>query len=340
MRALKNFPLCIVFILFFFFSLSIVQAEKFDIRGKIQNGTTGQAGSAENIKLILLDNGMENIAELQNVQSNFIFQGIDIPKNSPILLQAIYSGVKYNKLIPPTPQFRNQEVEVIVYDISNDPGILQFKSILHIVRDSNFLIINKFYLIENTAKPLRSFVKKNYIEVYVPQNAKDLYAKLTPSGSKMGIPLNLQESQEGKLITRPILPGLSELQISYTIQAENLSDVEFEDKLLLRKKDDYRVVFYKPQKMKVEISNFKELFELQEDLPENTGAYKVYYPEGKTIKIRVSGGSPVKNTMTNQKQVQRKIINGTWFYNWDRSLLGVVVVVCILFLLSFIFVFR
>ncbi|MCP5493241.1 MAG: hypothetical protein H7A23_01670 [Leptospiraceae bacterium] len=338
---IRNYFIFIVFFSVHLAGSSSLNAEKISLQGIIQNGTTGNLGTAESAKLIILQDGMREVANLQSLQGKFSFQGVDVPNQAPLLVQLTYSGVNYNKLIPPTPEFRQKESEITVYDVSDDPDILDTKSILHIVRDRDFLIINKYFLINNVSKPPKSFVKQDFLEIYIPKNAEDLYAQLVQSDSKMGIPLKLKNGKLGKLIERPILPGLSEIQVSYTIKAQNSSDADFEDMMIVMKKDDYRVIFYKPKDMKVQITNSIQLLELKEDLPVETGAFKVIYPEKNTIKIHVSGGSPIKReSENNSNPVERKIINGDWFYTWDRTLLGVIGVICLFFIFSFIFVYR
>ncbi len=115
---IRSFLLFFTFFSFSWIGLSSLKAEKISLQGIIQNGTTGTPGFAESAKLIILQNGMQEVASLNNLQGKFSFQDVDVPKQAPLLIQLSYSGVNYNKLIPPTPEFRQKKSEITVEEES------------------------------------------------------------------------------------------------------------------------------------------------------------------------------------------------------------------------------
>ncbi|MCB1177413.1 MAG: hypothetical protein KDK36_07535, partial [Leptospiraceae bacterium] len=115
----------------------------------IKNGSTGTVGKADTIKLIALDSGMKPVGEYKEKVGEFTLPKINIPDGAPILIQAIYKGVNYNKMVPPAPQFRSKVQEVIVYEKTNSTKDLEVQSLIQIIRLKNFLNIHKVFLLNN-----------------------------------------------------------------------------------------------------------------------------------------------------------------------------------------------
>ena len=298
-----------------------------NIKGSLVNGTTEAPGRAEIIKLLQVGQQMSVLQEKKNISGNFQFTGIS--GQGPFLLQVTYQGVNYNQIVPPGQENKNHVVNV--FEKSSDRKLLSVRSLIQIVREKSGFRIYKMFIINNTGLPPRSYDNpSDPIEIFVPENAEEVFGQLT-QGSGMGIPLDLKKGREGRLLGRAILPGSSELQISFFIPGDD--DATISDKTLFND-GATRYVFLKPRDMKVSFSGQKSVKDLDKNAPEGLNAYEVEYSSS-ALEISLSGGTPVVNPAA-----KRVIVNGTFFNTWDRSALGILAFLGLLFTLSFIFIYK
>ena len=327
--------LLFVFFLPFLFYTSLFSDT---IKVKLINGTLSSVGKAESVKLLSLSGGMETIASKENVSGELEFTGVSLPASAPVLVQATYNKVNYNKIIPPVAEMRNAVQELVVYDAIDDKGILEINSLLQIVREPNVYRVYKVFLIHNTSKPPRTFYSETKpLEVFIQPVHSELYGQLRQETSSMGIPLDLQNGVKGRKISRGIMPGRSEIQISYTIPIENNSSM-LEDRQVLDEGGNFRAVFVKPKDIRVKIENAESSSQLEKEIPEGLTAYKVNYPLSKPIQIFLSGGTPV--SVQKPQPTNREITNGKIFTDVWKNLIGIVTILAFLVSLSFIFVYR
>lgn len=330
----------IFFKLILFFFLIQLNSEEISLDISIKNGTTKTLGKAEKLKVIALQGGMIPIKEVENVEGNFRLDKIQVEVNSPILLQAIYKNNSYNKMIPPVPEFRKKTQEINVYENTNSLKDFDIRSLIQLIREQDEILVYKIYLIENKTSPEKSFYSENNpLKFYIPENAEKISAQLVQGNSKMPIPIQLVqlENKAERIMQRGILPGISELQISYSLEAKNLSDISFFDKQFFETEISPKIIFHKPKKMNVEILNAKQSIPIEKEIPDAMGAFRVNYSE-KGIQINISGGKP--DIKISDEPNQRKLVNGKYFTTWDKSLIGVIGILGILFSLSFAFIFK
>lgn len=330
------------FLTFFLLALALspVLGEELELQVILKNGTTGQVGTAEEIKLFALERQMIplSIGSIGPVQGSFRLPKVSAPDGLPVLLQVTYKGVNYNKIIPPAPMFRTKPQEVIVYDKTTDRSLIKTKSLLQVVRTQDALVVYKVYILSNNIIPPKSFQNDtDPIEIYVPEEATGVSAQLT-QGAGMGIPLPLRKGKNGWVIDRAILPGSSQLFLSYSIPAPDLASVNFKDRLLFENAEEERVVFFKPKDMKVSFLGARSTRPVAEEAPEDVVANIVAYPRPQyEITLSVNGGEPVLEQPADQ---EREIVNGKIFASADKTIYGVVGVVSLLFFLSFLINYK
>ncbi len=324
------------FSLVFFIFVSVSYAEKVSIFGSLKNGTSGGVGKADSIKLIALQGAMLPLAEIGPQSGNFQFPALDAPDGAPILVQVTYLGVNYNKMIPPVAKFRNSPQEITVFEMTESRANIGIKSLMQVIREKNGLRVFKLFLIENTSNPPRSyFSSEKPIEYFIPAEAKDIYAQIQQPGSKMAIPLSTPNGKNlGKILDRAVLPGISELQVSYLISNE--SDV-IEERLLTEGESGSYPVFVKPSDMSLEIESGGTLARLEKDIPQGLSAYAIAATSNpKVVKLKFSGGKPIPAALKGNPE----IVNGTILTTWDTSIFAVVGFLALLFSLSFLFVYK
>ncbi|MCC6275513.1 MAG: hypothetical protein IT569_06630 [Leptospiraceae bacterium] len=328
---MKNFIFKLFFLSIIFVSFRIFGIEK-DITVTIKNGTTGKPGIAETLKIIELDGGMKVLAESKNIQGKFTFPKIAVSGQTPLMIQAKFMGVNYNKMVPPSVEFQDKVHEVTVFNSTKDMSSTDIRSLIQIVRTKDEVIVNKVYLFTNTSNPPLSFFNPdNYLEIYVPKSANEIFGQLNQNDSKMGIPLSLNQGKNGRILDRAILPGASELQITYSIPAKNLADIEFDDKMLFEQSKKGLVVFLKPQDIQLKIQGSAELVSIDNGIPKGMKAFKVTYPKiNGEVKFQVSGGTPF---VPEETKSERVVTNGKIFITWQKSVLGIALISAILILL-------
>lgn len=327
-----------VWIVILFFIVSSIQSEEINLKISLKNGTTGGVGQADSIKLIALQGGMVPVGEFTNKSGDFKLEKLNIPDGAPVLIQVNYKGANYNKMVPPAPNFRNKIQEIAVYETTSDLKNIEVKSLLQIVREENLVRIYKIFLIENKSNPPRSYQnKENPLEIFVPKEATEVFGQLTQGDSKMGIPLSLVDGKKGKVLERPILPGASELQITFVIEAKSLASISFSDELNFEDPKSPRIIFFKPKDMNVDLKNAVSKEELKENIPEGLGAIRAIYSPTSPVQISVAGGSAEQEET---QTTSRKVRNGSIFTTWDKSLLAVVGFLGLFFTFSFLFVYK
>ncbi len=300
----------------------------------IKNGTFNQSGRVDSLKLIAITSGMQPIGELNGFETKIIIDKIDIPDESPILFQAKYKGATYNKMVPPAPNFRNKPIEIIVYETTSNINDIDIRSVVQVNREDDSLRFIKVYIFENSTNPPKSFLPLSPIEVFVPDSALNTRGQYTQSDSKMGIPLSLEKGNIGRKFDRAILPGQSDLVISYNIQSNPNEITKFEDKILFEKENG-KVFLLNPPDMKIKAIDLPPPEKITDSGPDGMAGLKLAYNNG-SANIEISGGKP----LVRETPSERRVINGTIFINWINSTYGVLAIIGLLFSLSFLFVYN
>jgi hypothetical protein len=301
---------------------------------QITNGTTGRPGSVDSLKLIAITTGMQPLGEVNGFSYSTKISNMNLPDESPILFQARYRGATYNKMVPPAPIFRSKPIEIIVYETTQDLSSLDVKSVIQITREENVLRFLKVYIFSNTLNPPKSYVPLNSMEIYLPEKAQNIRGQYTQSDSKMGIPLALEKGEFGRKFDRAVLPGQSDLMISFDILANPEDVTSFDDKILFEKESS-RIFLLNPPEMKLSMEGSTQADQMIEKGPEGMLGVKFNY-KNKEANISIQGGKPIVREVAQE----RRVINGSLFTNWVNSTYGVFAIVGILFSLSFLFVFN
>ncbi len=318
-------------------SFNGIYAENLSIFGTIQNGTTGGKGKADSIRMLALQGAMLPLAEIGPQEGQFRFPKMELPDGAPILLQIQYQGVNYNKMIPPTTQFRTSPQEVVVYESGGKRNQISIKSLMQVMREKKGLRVFKLFLLDNSSKPPRSFFEKgNEIEYYVPENAIEVFSQIQQPGSKMAIPLSaVPGNSGGKILDRALLPGVSELQVSYLVPG---NESIIEERLLVESESGKFPVFVKPKEMELKTKSKVGIQKLTNDVPQGLSAYVLDpVPFGTQVSLSFEGGKPLPS-IANSKNPE--ILNGSILTTWDLSLFGVIGFLGLLFTLSFLFVYK
>jgi hypothetical protein len=249
----------------------------------------------------------------------------------PVLVQVKYRNNNYNKIIPPVPEMRVRPQEITVYETTEDSSVLKIKNLIQVTRHKDSLSVLKLYLIENTSRPPRAYQNsKDPVEIYIPDASQEVFGQLSQGDSRMAIPLTLEKGKTGRLLGRAILPGPSELNISFKIPAESGKDVIIDDIITFEKSRE-GILFVKPSNMQVKSKWNVNIKELQDKgIPEGFKAFQYNYENNKS-ELEFIGGTPEPENLA---PAERKIVNGDIFTTPEKSILGIIGVLAILFTFS------
>jgi hypothetical protein len=325
----------LIFLTFFSLILSNSLFAQSTLKVRLVNGTNQGIGKVDTLRVILLKEAMLPIRELKNLQGSFSIEKLDLPDGIPVLLQATYKGANYNKMIPPVPEMRKQEIVIEIFDSGNDPKIIQTRSLLQLVKAPDHLQVFKIYIIQNKSNPPISYSSPKGLDFFIPAEANELRGTWTQGTSKMGIPMEFKDKSDNlKQVERSILPGNTEVQISYTIPWKGDS-ISFSDALLFEDSDNslQRPIFLKPMDMKMTVSSDPSPTELTDEIPEGLKAFMVRYDKtSKQAIIQLEGGKPVVSRFAQQS---REIVNGDLIPEWDTALVAVIGILALLFSIQY-----
>lgn len=160
----------------------------------------------------------------------------------PMLLQAVYAGVQYNKMIPPgTP---GTGVEVPVFESSKKPaGVDITQHIMLLQPDSSGILnVNEIYIFQNSGKLTWNDPDRGELQFALPEPAQGkVQIDATAPG---GMPIRRAPDPAGKPNTFkldfPIKPGETRVELSWTMPF-NTPGV-FDEKVLMKMTAPTRVL--------------------------------------------------------------------------------------------------
>jgi len=182
------------------------------LSGKVTNGTTGKPSSGDQVILIRLSAGMEEVAHGKtDSQGKFTFS-IENGK-SPYLVRAIHQGVTYHAAAPPG----TDTVELKVYDAETKlDGISVVADLMYVQAGQGKLEITRVFAVDNSSQPPRTQMNDAPFEFYAPEGAEIDEAQAQTSG---GQPVNVAptpQADRGRYAFGfPLRPGRTQFQVIY-----------------------------------------------------------------------------------------------------------------------------
>lgn len=192
------------------------------VDGVIVNGSTGKP--EPNITVLLIQPtqaGMKNLgAAKSDAEGKFSFDNNDA--SGPRLIQAIYQGVQYNKMVP--PGMPSTGVQVPVYPSTNKAGTAKVTQHFIVLQpgDKN-MTVSEGLLYEGPPDATYNDPVNGSVRFYVPPEAQGLGSvTVNPAG---GMPIQrpaLKTKEPGIYkVDYPIHPGETRFDINYTVPTAN-----------------------------------------------------------------------------------------------------------------------
>ncbi len=190
------------------------------VDGIVVNQTSGQPQA--NVIVTLVQPGQGGMQTLGSVKSDT--QGkfkIDKPTGEgPALLQALYGGVTYTKMISPgTP---SNGIEVVVFDSSNKPGTALLNQHVIILQPAaSGVQVSEMYLLRNTGKTSFNDPAKGTLQFFAAAGHGPISVSVSAPG---GLPVQRPAEAAGPAntfkVNYPVRPGETRFDVNYTLESK------------------------------------------------------------------------------------------------------------------------
>ena len=193
------------------------------LTGTATNGTTGRPAAGDQIILIKLSSGMEEVGHAKtDAQGKFSFH-LDDP-NSPYLIRAIHQEVTYHRMAPPG----TTSVDLQVFDVAKKvEGVTVTADVMRIQTEDNQLQTIRLFAVNNTSSPPRTQMNDHNFEFYLPEGAKIVQSMARTAN---GQPINSEPIPQGErnryAFSFPLRPGETQFQIAYQMPYSGSAQVD------------------------------------------------------------------------------------------------------------------
>ncbi len=255
-----------------------------NITGTITNGTTGKPAAGEEVTLLALSQGMQELATVKtDAQGHFSFPA---PKDQgPHMVRATHQGVNYfpqgGPLMP-----GNTSAQLTVYDAAKKvEGVSQTVEVDRLQSDGKQLQGIALYALTNQSQPPRTVADdKGTFEIVLPDGAtlESVQAK-GPGGQPIAVEAPATSQKNHYAIGYPLRPGETEFQVGYHMPYSG--EASFSPKPLA---DIQHFVVMTPKGMSFAAKNPQQF----QTMPDQTGATVMVATNvkpGQDLSFRVAG---------------------------------------------------
>jgi hypothetical protein len=182
------------------------------LSGTVTNGTTGKPSAGDQVVLIKLSAGMDEVGHTKtDSQGRFSFNVEN--GNSPYLVRAVHQEVTYHT---PAPQ-GTVTVDLKVYDVAPKlDGVNVVADIMYVQAGQGRLGITRVFAVDNTSQPPRTEMNDAPFEFYLPDGAEIDEAQAQTSGGQPLVTSPTPQAQKGRYgFDFPLRPGQTQFQVTY-----------------------------------------------------------------------------------------------------------------------------
>ncbi len=182
------------------------------LTGTVTNGTTGKPSAGDEVILIKLASGMDEVGHGRtNAQGRF---NVKLDEDTaPHLVRVIHQGVTYHKSAPPG----TKSVDLQVYDASTKvEGVNAIADLMYLQATKGQLGITRIFAVSNTSKPPRTQMNDANFEFYIPAGGEiDGASAQTAGGQSVNVTPAPQSERGRYAFVFPLRPGQTEFQVSF-----------------------------------------------------------------------------------------------------------------------------
>lgn len=206
-----------------------------DIHGTVTNKTTNKPSAGDDVILLELKQGMQEIARAKtDSQGKYRLHFNDSP--DPHLVRVVHQNATYHKPAPPG----TTQVDVDVYDAAETlPNVSQSIDVMRVEADSGTMRVVEMFSMNNASQPPRTLMGAKSFEIALPDGAKVTQSLAAGPG---GMPVNSPPVPTGEknhyTFLFPIRPGETRFQVAYTMPYGGQAKVS---PVILRATDNFAV---------------------------------------------------------------------------------------------------
>ena len=188
-----------------------------NITGKVTNATTGKPSVGDEVTLLSLSQGMQEIASTKSDAGGHFSFAAPADANAPHMVRATHEGVNYfpqgGPLMP-----GSTTAELTVYDSAKKlEGLSQTVEVDRYQTDGKQLQGITLYAIRNQSQPPRTLADdKRTFEIVLPDGAEVESAQAKgPGGQPIAVELSPAPQKNHYAFNYPLRPGETQFQVSY-----------------------------------------------------------------------------------------------------------------------------
>lgn len=199
------------------------------VDGTVVNGTTGQPQANAVVLLIQpTQAGMKNLGSTKtDAQGHFSFDNNDA--QGPRLVQAVFEGVQYNRMVP--PGMPSSGIQIPVFASTNKAGTAKVTQHFIVLQPGDKeMTVSEGLLYVGDPKVTYNDPVNGSVHFYIPPEAQGLGSVTVNMAGGMPIQRPAIKTKEPNIykVDYPVRPGETRFDINYTIP--NASPMVFADK--------------------------------------------------------------------------------------------------------------
>ena len=184
------------------------------ITGTVTNGTTNKPSSGDEVVLLSLASGMNEVARTKtDSQGRYTLNVPD--EGAPHLVRVARQSVHYFHSAPPG----TATADVTVYDAATQlNGVVSDARVFHLQASAGSLEVNDMYMLDNQSQPPRSRIGNQTFAVTLPEGAEIGEASVTgPSGMPLTVTPVPSGVKDRYAFDFPIRPGKTRFDVFYKL---------------------------------------------------------------------------------------------------------------------------
>ena len=214
-----------------------------DIHGTVTNKTTNKPSAGDDVILLELKQGMQEIARAKtDAEGKYTLHFNDSP--DPHLVRVNHRNVNYHKAAPPG----TTQADVEVYDAAETlTGVSQSIDVMRVEADAGTMHVVEMFSMNNASQPPRTLMGAKSFEMVLPDGAKVTQSLAAGPG---GMPVNSPPVPTGEknhyTFLFPIRPGETRFQVGYDMPYSGEAKIA---PVVMRATDNFAVSVPKSMKL-------------------------------------------------------------------------------------------
>jgi hypothetical protein len=194
------------------------------ITGTVTNATTNKPSSGDEVVLLSLANGMDEVAKTKTDSQGHY--SLNVPdEGAQHLVRVARQSVHYFKSAPPG----TTTADISVYDAATQvEGLVTDARVFHLQASGGSMDVQESYILNNQSQPPRTKIGNQTFVVTLPDGAEMGEASLTgPSGMPITVAAVPSGTKNRYAYDFPIRPGQTRFEVTYKVPYNGAHEFSF-----------------------------------------------------------------------------------------------------------------